>query len=119
MCVDYLEADLHQTEDGKIVIFHDKTLERTSDIKEVFPERADESISNFTLEELKKLDIGTWYNKKYTERGNDDFEGLEILTLEELIDISRSGRHNPGLILELKNPDKYDGMEKKDHRYFI
>ena len=33
---DYLEFDLHMTRDGHIIANHDRTFERTSDIKKVF-----------------------------------------------------------------------------------
>jgi glycerophosphoryl diester phosphodiesterase len=102
--VDYFEADLQRTADGRIVIFHDATLERTSNVAQVFPDRVGEEIGRFTLEELRRLEYGSWFHP--------DFEGLEILTLEDLIEIARGGDRIPGLILESKHPYKYPGIEE-------
>ncbi|MFW5976590.1 MAG: glycerophosphodiester phosphodiesterase family protein [Bacillota bacterium] len=109
---DYLEADLHQTKDGEIVIFHDNSLKRTSNISEVFPERADKGIEEFTLAELKRLDVGSWFNESNNIYASEEYNNLKILTLEELIDIAENGTHTPGLVLELKQPNKYPDIEK-------
>ena len=36
---DAVEQDLHVTRDGVLVCLHDRTLERTTDVRAVFPER--------------------------------------------------------------------------------
>ena len=36
---DYVEQDLAVTKDGVLVCIHDLTLERTTDVEEVFPDR--------------------------------------------------------------------------------
>ena len=48
--VDYLEMDLHLTQDREIVIMHDETLDRTTN--------GTGFIWDKTLEELRKLDAG-------------------------------------------------------------
>ncbi len=55
---DYFEADVQMTADGELIIFHDETLERTSNVEEVFPDRINDEIGEFTLEELRQLDYG-------------------------------------------------------------
>ena len=110
---DYFEADVQMTADGELVIFHDATLERTSNIEEVFPDRVNEEIGKFTLDELKQLDYGSWFNKANENFADESYEGLEILTLDELIDIAKAGSHTPGLILETKHPEKHDGIEQE------
>ena len=47
---DVIELDLRGTKDGQLVILHDVTLDRTTDGTGL--------VSNFTLEELKKLNAG-------------------------------------------------------------
>ncbi len=42
-------------------LMHDETLERTTNIAEVFPDRVDEDASNFTIGELKQLNAGLWF----------------------------------------------------------
>lgn len=68
---DGFEFDVQQTKDGKMVVFHDWSLERTSNGKGYLREH--------TLEELRKLDVGSWFNEK--------FIGEKIPTLEETLDI--------------------------------
>ena len=109
---DFVEQDLQITKDGELVCLHDLTLERTTDVEEVFPDRfrADVSddqpagsqaakhwyVSDFTLGEIKRLDAGSWFNAK--------FKGARIPTFKEAIDLVR-GR--AGLYPETKAPEVY------------
>ena len=58
-------------------------------------------IDDFTLAELKRLDAGTWFDPK--------FRGTKIPTFAETIDALR-GRS--GLFIELKSPERYEGIER-------
>ena len=109
---DYVEIDLQLTKDRQIVCLHDNSLERTTDVEEVFPDRyrraaeGDKTprrwmIEDFTLEEMRRLDAGTWFDAK--------FKGTRIPTFAETID---SLRGKSGLFIELKNPERYKGIEK-------
>ncbi len=109
---DYLEADIQRTKDGKLICLHDGNLKRTTNILEVYPDRADKPVSEFTLEELKKLDAGTWFNNAYPDRKRATYAGLKILTLEELLDIAEGGKNKPGVYLETKEPTLFPGIEK-------
>lgn len=108
---DYLEADLQRTADGRIVAFHDETLDRTTNVAEVFPDRAGDRIETFTYDELMRLDHGGWFNETYPDRARDSFEGLGVVTLEDLIDIAEAGDHTPGLYLETKSAPNHPGIE--------
>ena len=55
--------DVRLTKDGIFVLMHDKTLTRTTNAKEVFPDRAPWAVEDFTLAELKRLDAGSWFLK--------------------------------------------------------
>lgn len=109
---DYLELDLQRTRDGVLVAFHDDTLKRTTNVAQVFPDRAGQPISAFTLAELKQLDAGSWFNAAYPARARPAFAGLKILTLDEVIDIAEGGANKPGLYLETKVPKQFPGIEK-------
>lgn len=89
---DYLELDLQRTKDGVLIALHDVDLRRTTNVQEVFPERADRPVSEFTLAELRQLDAGTWFNKAYPERARAEFAGLDILTLEDVVRIAEGYR---------------------------
>ena len=64
---DYVEQDLAVTKDGVLVCIHDLSLERTTNVEEVFPTRFIEDkskavsvkrwfVGDFTLAEIKQLD---------------------------------------------------------------
>lgn len=101
---DFVEQDLQITKDGVLICMHDLTLERTTDVETVFPDRArtDKNgerryyVSDFTLAELKKLDAGSWFNEK--------FRGARIPTFQEAIDLVRS---RAGIYPETKGPEVY------------
>jgi glycerophosphoryl diester phosphodiesterase len=73
---DVLEMDAHITRDGKIVLMHDESVDRTTDGKGL--------IEDLTLEELKQLDAAyQWSNdggRTFPYRG----QGIQVPTLEEL-----------------------------------
>lgn len=52
-----IELDLQRTKDGKVVIFHDDTINNKSNGKG--------KISDYTYAELIRLDFGKWFDNKY------------------------------------------------------
>src|SRR5262245_569442 len=67
MGADFVEQDLAVTKDGVLICLHDASLERTTNVEELFPDRATtQSIegrtrkawlaNDFTLAEIKRLD---------------------------------------------------------------
>ncbi|MDD2057607.1 glycerophosphodiester phosphodiesterase [Pseudomonas sp. GD03860] len=109
---DYLELDLQRTRDGVLVAVHDDDLQRTSNVARRFPERTSSPVSAFTLAELKSLDAGSWFNQAYPERARERFEGLQILTLDEVMDIAQGNpERSPGLYIETKVPGLFPGIE--------
>jgi glycerophosphoryl diester phosphodiesterase len=104
---DYVEQDLAVTKDGVLVCIHDLTLERTTNVEEVFPDRAVAEgsgaaavrgwrVHDFTLAEIKRLDAGSWFDKK--------FAGARIPTFQEAVDLVKG---KAGLYPELKDPAFY------------
>ena len=76
--VDYLEMDVQLSSDGELVVFHDDAIERTSERKA--------NNDDDTLEELKALDTGSWFNDAYPAQADEAFEGIQVLTLDEVFD---------------------------------
>lgn len=109
--VDYLEADIHRTKDDQLVVFHDSNLKRTSNIRQLYPERVNDHISTFTYQKLLQLDYGFWFNNKYPKRSDPNYIGLKILRLEDLLKIAGAGNSETGIILDIKDPEKYPGIE--------
>ena len=60
---DLWEADVQATADGELVLFHDLTLERTTDVVTLpeFAERSPWALGDFTYAELQKLNAGSWF----------------------------------------------------------
>lgn len=109
---DYLEMDIQRTKDGVLIALHDNTLERTTNIADVYPQRAKDPLNTFTLEEIKRLDAGSWFNKAYPDRARATYAGVKILTLDEVIDIAEGGKNKPGLYIETKVPAQFPGIEE-------
>ena len=64
-----VEVDVRTTKDGRLVILHDASLDRTTNGKGVLSE------TNFA--ELRRLDAGAWFNEKYA--------GQRVPTLQEVL----------------------------------
>ncbi len=62
-----IELDLQETKDGKLVVFHDNTIDNKSN--------ATGKIADYTYEELLKLDFGSWKDEK--------FAGTQICLFED------------------------------------
>jgi glycerophosphoryl diester phosphodiesterase len=102
---DYVEQDLAVTKDHVLICLHDDSLERTTNVAEVFPDRAvvDPATGkkqwlavDFTLAEIKRLDAGAWFDAR--------FAGERIPTWEEAVAAVGS---DAGLYPELKTPALY------------
>lgn len=78
---DFVEVDVQLSRDGVAVIVHDETLERTSDVASVYPNRMHERVARFTSQELAQLDFGSWF---YQERGLES-KSQTLLTLEQTL----------------------------------
>lgn len=118
---DFVEQDLQITRDNQLICLHDLTLERTTNVKDIFPTRFQEEVaprspgeqgrdvtgspvrrwyvSDFTLREIKQLDAGSWFNPR--------FKAARVPTFQEAIAVVRG---KAGLYPETKAPDVYKGL---------
>ena len=110
---DYLEMDVQRTKDDVIIVFHDDTLNRITNVAEVFPGRENDPINSFTIAELKRLDVGKWFNTSFPERSKNSYNGTQILTLDEVIDIAKSDNGLYPLYIETKNAKNFQGIEEQ------
>jgi glycerophosphoryl diester phosphodiesterase len=85
---DYMELDVHRTKDGVLVIMHDRTFNRTTDVVQKFPGREKDFIDSFTFEEILKLDAGSTFNKKSPGQARQSFVGQEVLVFEDVFRIA-------------------------------
>lgn len=95
--VDGFEIDIRLTKDEEIVLFHDETIDRTSDGSGL--------IKEYTLEELKEFNFGYHFldlNNEYPYRE----EKLDIVTLREVFE------KFPDIYININikdSPDTYEG----------
>jgi len=61
---DMWELDIQMTADGELIVIHDSTLKRTSNAREVFPSRKPWLVHEFTLDEIRLLDFGSWFTEQ-------------------------------------------------------
>lgn len=71
------EFDIHLTKDKEIVVIHDSTLERTTNGKG--------KVADFTLEEIKKLDAGYYFQDEQGQFSYRD-KDIKIPTLREVFE---------------------------------
>ena len=107
MGADFVEQDLHVTRDGVLICLHDGSLERTTNVAAVFPNRSTEVVvdgkvrktwiaNDFTLAEIKRLDAGSWFGAR--------FAGERVPTFDEAVALVKG---KAGLYAELKTPEFY------------
>ena len=85
---DWAELDVQQTADGEVIVMHDSNLKRTTGL--------DKEVWQVTWDEIKDLDNGSWFDKKY--------QTVRIPTLEEVLKVCRGKIH---LNIEIK-PSGHD-----------
>lgn len=117
---DYIEPDLVMTEDGVLIALHDIHLESTTNVEEVFPDRARSDgrwyAADFTLDEIKTLAAHERANPDGTavfpERFRVDSKGFQVPTLREVIELvqelNRITGCEVGIYPETKEPTFHD-----------
>ena len=92
-----IELDVQLSKDGNVIVMHDEKLDRTTN--------GTGYVKDYTLEELKKLNIKV-ENNEYEEK---------IPTLQEVLELLQENiKAGLKLNIELKNSEVlYPGMEKK------
>ena len=73
---DLVELDYYHSKDNEQVVFHDKTLDRTTDAEQVLGQ-AKLEVAEVNLSDLQKLDAGKWFKPQ--------FAGTKIPTLVEAL----------------------------------
>jgi glycerophosphoryl diester phosphodiesterase len=85
---DLIECDVHLSADGRLVVIHDHTLDRTTN--------GEGLVRDLTAAELRKLDAG---------------DGEKIPLLQEVVELALG---KVGLVIEIKQvPPLYPGLEEK------
>jgi glycerophosphoryl diester phosphodiesterase len=103
MGIDWVENDVQRSKDGELVIMHDDTLARTTNVEELYPDRAPWKVADFTWKEISTLDAGSWKGAEWA--------GARVPTLEQYM--KRVTKNEQKLVLEIKKPELYPGIEKE------
>ena len=98
---DYVEVDVHQTIDGKLIAMHDRTVDRTTN--------GSGQVIDQTFNALQRLDAGSWYS--------DHFSGEKIPSLDEMITSAKTWRRK--LYIELKDADPISVLTEVEHHEFL
>lgn len=98
MNAEMIELDVLLSKDGVPVVFHDATLEAHTN--------GSGNVSDYTLEELKQLDAGSWFDNRFSDQ--------QIPTLEEVLQFASD---KVALNIEIKTEAVTDqlkgGVEEK------
>ncbi|MBB6218990.1 glycerophosphoryl diester phosphodiesterase [Anaerosolibacter carboniphilus] len=96
MGADGIELDVHLSKDGRLIVCHDETLQRTTN--------GMGWIKDMTLEEIRQYDGGSWFSEEYQRE--------KVPVLEEVLDLIQSTKTL--LNVEIKNGIViYPGIERK------
>ena len=68
---DIIEIDIHLTADNRVVVIHDRAVDRTTD--------GSGPVDTMTFDEIKELSAGRWFGKQFAKE--------RIPTLEETLDL--------------------------------
>lgn len=90
---DGIELDIHLSADGKLIVIHDDTVDRTTD--------GSGEVWKMTAEELRKLDAGAWFDER--------FRGERLPLLEEVFALVP-----PGLLINIEIKGSYGGKLEEE-----
>ncbi len=90
---DWIELDVQETKDQKVIVMHDSNLKRTTG--------TDRNIWEVTWDEIRNLDNGSWFDRKY--------QAIGIPTLEQVLKVT-TGRIR--LNIEIKPTGHEKNLEK-------
>src|SRR3954468_3765636 len=99
MNADYIEIDVQRSQDGKLVVIHDQTVDRTTN--------GTGNVKDLTFQQLNRLDAGSWKGIQFT--------GEKIPAFEEILDRYYG---KIGILIELKSPELYPRIEEQVVRVF-
>jgi glycerophosphoryl diester phosphodiesterase len=97
---DGLECDVRLTRDGHLVCIHDSRLDRTSNGRG--------RVSGATLDELERLDFGSWHTP--VGPGVPETAPAGVLTLSRLIETVLAAGRPLRMLIETKHPTRYGGQ---------
>lgn len=120
MGADYIEQDVVMTSDDQLIVLHDITLDRTTDVADKFPDRVRDDgrfyAIDFTLAEIRQLKASEGFNiengvksQEYVDRFPMNKSTFSVPLLSEEIELiqglNKSTGKNIGIYPEIKSPE--------------
>lgn len=78
-------------------------MARTTNVEKVFPRRGPWRVRDFTLAEIRRLDAGSWFGRR--------FRGERVPTLAQALRAMEDGGLH--VMIEVKRPDLYPGIGRR------
>lgn len=98
-----IELDVEVTKDGKFVLLHDSTINRTGRMADGRKVADDIRISEITYEQACEYDFGSWFAKK--------FKGTRIPLLEEVLQLVAAANKEQEACVTIKIDNKYQQFD--------
>ncbi len=89
---DYLELDVRRSKDGVLVIMHDKTFRRTTDVAVQFPGRENDKVEDFDYGELRNREAGRAFPANNPGQARNSLGGADVLVFEDVFRIAMGMR---------------------------
>lgn len=95
MGADFFELDCILSADNEVIVIHDDTLDRTTDLRGV--------VSETHSDKIRKADAGSWFSP--------DFKGEPVPTLDQALEFAKD---RIGVFIEVKDadPDNHELLER-------
>ena len=80
----FIELDIAESRDGRLVVIHDDNLKRVAGM----PGR----VETYTAAQLKKMDVGSWFSERYAQEGVPTLEDVfELVGRKAEINVEMKG----------------------------
>jgi glycerophosphoryl diester phosphodiesterase len=98
-----IELDVRLSSDGMPMVIHDPHLRRTTS--------GSGWVSEHRANALRRLDAGSWFNRRYPEKARQRYVGAKIPLLSEVLTWIRQQKLHA--LVEIKGGNSYPGIEAK------
>ena len=109
--IDMIELDVRLSKEGEVIVLHDRSLQRTT--------TGNGLARRYGLEELKRLDAGSWFDPRYrTERIPTLAEVFDLVQKRYWVNVELkydAGTRHPEGMLERKVLDVINTCGYRDH----